>query len=238
MNNRFYFTRGMKDGTPIALGYFAVSFAIGIAAKGAEIDAVPAAIMSLLNLTSAGEAAAIALIKAGTTYIELIIAQIVINLRYMLMSCSLSQKFSSDTSTVHRLLVGYGVTDEIFALCSLHHGKLNPFYAYGAISVAAPAWTFGTFLGVVCGNLLPSNIVSALSVAIYSMFIAIIIPPAKKHKVIKVLVPVSMLASCLFSKLPVISNISSGFRIIILTIIIAGTAAVFFPVKEEVYNEN
>ena len=149
------------------------------------------------------------------------------------MSCSLSQKFSSETGLLHRLLVGYDVTDEIFGVAVSEPGKLNPFYNYGMMTVAIPGWSLGTFLGVIMGNILPANIVSALSVGLYGMFLAIIIPPARKSKVIAALVTISMVSSYIFSRLPVISNISSGIRTIILTVVIAGIAAVLFPVKEE-----
>lgn len=227
------FVLGIRDGFPIALGYFAVSFALGIAAKNAGISAENAALMSLFNVTSAGQASAIELLRSGTTYLELAITQIVINLRYLLMSCSLSQKFSPRTPFFHRLLVGYGVTDEIFAISSAYPGKLNPLYSYGAIAIAVPGWTLGTFLGVLFGGILPDTVVNALSVALYSMFIAIIIPPTKKNRVLAVLVPLSMLCSWLFSCIPFLASISTGIRIILLTLLLAGLAAIFFPIKEE-----
>jgi Predicted branched-chain amino acid permease (azaleucine resistance) len=149
------------------------------------------------------------------------------------MSCSLSQKLDSEAPFFHRLLVAYGVTDEIFGVSMHVAGKLNPFYTYGLICIAAPGWILGTLLGVISGNILPARILSALSVALYGMFIAIIIPPTRKDKVIAGLVVVSMMASLLFTYLPFISKISAGFRIIILTVIIAGIAAVLFPIKGE-----
>ena len=137
------------------------------------------------------------------------------------------------TGLLHRMLVGYDVTDEIFGVAVSEPGKLNPFYNYGMMTVAIPGWSLGTFFGVIMGNILPANIVSALSVGLYGMFLAIIIPPARKSKVIAALVTISMVSSYIFSRLPVISNISSGIRTIILTVVIAGIAAVLFPVKEE-----
>ncbi len=231
------FLRGMRDGVPIALGYFAVSFAVGIKAAGAGITAFAASLMSLLNLTSAGQAAAIVLIGAGTTYIELAFTQLVINMRYLLMSCSLSQKIFPETSVVHRLLMSYGITDEIFGISSAYEGKLSPYYTYGAISVAAPGWVLGTLLGALLGNILPASATSALGVALYAMFLAIILPPAKKSRVIAGLVAISMLSSFLLTLACEVfgwDGFTEGFRIILLTVAISLGAAILFPIKEEV----
>ena len=240
---RTWFARGLRDGVPIGLGYFAVSFALGIKAVGAGISTPLAGLMSLLNLTSAGEAAAIVLLGAGTTYVELAFTQLVINIRYLLMSCSLSQKIAPETSVLHRLLIGYGVTDEIFGISMGVEDKLSPYYSYGAITVAAPCWTLGTVLGALLGSILPAGLVSALSVALYAMFLAIILPPARKSRVIAGLVGVSMLASVgltLLCKHLAWDFLSEGFRIILLTVVISLGAAILFPVKEEgeVQNEN
>ena len=149
------------------------------------------------------------------------------------MSCALSQKLSLDTPFFHRFFIAYGVTDEIFGISAYLKEKLHPFYSYGAISVAVPGWVLGTFLGIVSGNILPERVISALSVALYGMFIAIIIPPSRENKVLAGIVAISMVASLIFSIAPVLCQISSGFRIIILTILIAGAAAALFPVKED-----
>lgn len=226
------FRKGLHDGTPIGLGYLAVSFTLGIAAKNSGLSAFQATLMSITNLTSAGEFAALGIMAAGASYLEMAASQLIINLRYLLMSCSLSQKLGAETSLIHRLLVGYGITDEIFGVSVGCPGKLNPYYTYGQICVAAPGWALGTCLGVVMGTVLPGRIVSALSIALYGMFIAVIIPPARTNKILAGLIAVSMAASFLFTKIPQLQFISSGARIIILTIIIAGIAAVLFPVKE------
>ena len=229
-----WFLRGMRDGVPIALGYFAVAFALGINAS-AVMDAFQAALMSFLNVTSAGEAAGIAMLTVGTTYVELAFTQLVINMRYLLMSCSLSQKLDTKTSVWHRLLIGYGVTDEIFGISMAVEGKLCPLYSYGAIAVAVPGWTLGTLLGALLGNVLPVQVVSALSVALYAMFLAIILPPARKSRVIAGLVTISMLASAgltLLIKQLQWTWFTEGFRIIFLTVLIAAVAALLFPVKE------
>lgn len=227
-----YFKRGFRDGIPIALGYIAVSFTFGISAKNLGITTFQAVLMSITNLTSAGQFAGVALVGASVSYLEMAITQFVVNLRYCLMSCSLSQKLDKNTSLIHRFLIAIGITDEIFGVSSCIEGKLSPFYTYGVFSVAIPGWALGTLLGGISGGIFPARILSALSVALYGMFIAIIIPPAKEDRTILSIVFISMLLSFLFVKLPVLNKISSGFRIIILTIIISGGAAILFPVKE------
>lgn len=231
--NSTCFKKGMQHGIPISLGYLAVSFTLGIAAKNAGLTAFQATITSMLVNASAGQFAGFTLIAAGASYLEMAVMILVANARYLLMSCALSQKLSSDTKFFHRLLIGFDVTDEIFGVSMSYPGKLNPFYTYGVILVALPGWATGTCLGVLCGNVLPANVVSALSVGLYGMFLAIIIPPARKNKIIAGLVAFSMLASFLFSRLPIVSTVSSGMRIIILTVFISGVAAILFPVKDE-----
>lgn len=235
-NRKTWFLRGVRDGVPIGLGYFAVSFALGIKAVGAGISPLEAGLMSLLNLTSAGEAAAIALLGVGTTYVELAFTQLVINIRYLLMSCALSQKIAPESSVLHRLLVGYGVTDEIFGVSMGVEDKFSPYYSYGAILMAAPCWTLGTILGALLGNVLPASLVSALSVALYAMFLAVILPPARKSRVIAGVVGVSMLCSALLTFACEQFGwawLTEGFRIILLTVSISAIAAVLFPVSEE-----
>ena len=227
------FREGLRDGIPISLGYLAVSFTLGIAARNFGIHALPATIMSLVNFTSAGEFAALSIISMGAPYLEMVLSQAIINLRYLLMSCALSQKLSADTSLFHRFWTGFFITDEIFGVSSSRPGKLNSFYTYGTAAVAIPGWALGTCLGVVLGTALPDRITRALSVALYGMFLAVIIPPARTNKVIAGLVLISMICSSLFSCLPVLANISSGMKVIILTILISGAAAVLFPIKEE-----
>lgn len=231
------YCEGMRDSIPIALGYLAVSFTLGIAARNVGIRVFPATIMSLTNLTSAGEFAAITAIAGGVSYAELALMQLVINLRYMLMSCALAQKIDSNYSFSHRFILGFGVTDEIFGISIARQGKLNPYYMYGAMSISVPGWTVGTCLGVVLGNVLPGGVVSALSVALYGMFLAIIIPPARDNHVIRGLVVIAMACSFLFTKIPVIKTISSGMRVIILTVLISGVAALLFPIQDEAQEE-
>lgn len=233
MNRRTAFVDGVKDGIPICLGYLAVSFTFGIMAKNANLSVWEAVLISASNVTSAGQFAGLSLITAGASYLEMAFTQLIINLRYCLMSCALSQKLSQDTPFFHRFFIAYGVTDEIFGISVSLKDKLHPFYSYGAISVAVPGWVMGTFLGIVSGNILPDRVISALSVALYGMFIAIIIPPSRDNKILAGIVAISMVASLIFSVAPILNQISSGFRIIILTIIIAGIAAALFPVTED-----
>lgn len=232
MSKLWFFKKGIKDGIPIFLGYLAVSFTFGIAAKNAGISVGEAVIISATNVTSAGQFAALDIIANSASYIEMAITQFIINLRYSLMSSALSQKISHKMPFLHRFVMAFGVTDEIFALSANVDGKLSPFYSYGMMSVAIPGWTLGTLLGVISGNLLPQRVLSALSVALYGMFIAIVVPPTRKSKVLAGIVSVSMLLSFAFVKLPFLREVSSGFRIIILTIIIAGVASFLFPIKE------
>ena len=191
--SRKVFCDGMRDGVPIALGYFAVSFSLGIAARKAGFTPFQGFLVSLLNNASAGEYAAFALIMANATYFEVAVITLIANARYLLMSCALAQRFAPETPFWHRLLIGYDVTDELFGITIARPGNLNPYYTYGAILLAAPAWACGTALGIIAGNLLPLRVVSALSVALYGMFLAIIIPPARKNRIVAALVVISLL---------------------------------------------
>ncbi len=235
--NSYWFKKGIQNGIPIALGYFSVAFTLGIAAKNAGLTAIQATLASLTNHASAGEFAGFTLIAAGATYLEIALMELIINARYFLMSCALSQKLDRKLNFFHRLILGYFVTDEIFGLTVSVPEKLNPFYTYGIVLLASPGWALGTYLGVVFGNVLPANVVSALSVGLYGMFIAVIVPPARHNRIIAGIIVISMAASCLFTYVPLLSHISSGTRIIILTIVISFIAAKLFPVKEDTNNE-
>ena len=224
---------GIRDGIPIGLGYLAVSFSLGVAARNAGLSAFQGFLVSLLNNASAGEYAGFTVIAANGAYFEIFLMTLIANARYLLMSCALSQKFSPDTPLIHRIFVGYDVTDEIFGITIARPGMLDPFYSYGAILIAAPAWAGGTALGVIAGNLLPTRAVSALSVALFGMFLAVIIPPAKKNRVIALFVLISFAASFAATYLPLISQLSGGTRTIILTVLISAIAAILFPVNEE-----
>jgi len=225
--------RGMRDGVPIMLGYLAVGFTIGLAAKKVGMDWLQSGVMSCGMLASAGEYAAIMLVGSAAGVVEMIITMIIINLRYFLMSCSLSQKLRSDEPFWKRFILALGITDELFGISVAVPGKLNPVYTWCATIVASFGWTTGTILGVLVGNILPTRLESAMGVALYGMFIAIIIPPAKKDRFMQGLILVSMLASIGFYFAPVLKELSSGFTVIILTVIIAGVAAVIKPIEEE-----
>lgn len=231
--NKSWYLRGMRDGVPIMLGYAAVAFTLGIAARNAGLTAFQAALASLLNNASAGEKAGFTVIEANEGYLVMALMILVANARYLLMSCALSQKISEKTGLIPRMIIGFEVTDEIFGVAMNVPGMLNPWYIYGVITMALPGWAGGTYFGVVMGNALPANVVSALSVGLYGMFLAIIIPPARKSRVIAALVVISMAASFAFANLPLLSGISPGMRVIILTVAISAAAAYWFPVREE-----
>ena len=229
--SRKVFCEGMRDGVPIALGYFAVSFSLGIAARTAGFTPLQGFVASLLNNASAGEYAAFALIASGATYLEVAIITLIANARYLLMSCALAQRFAPGTPFFHRLIIGYDVTDELFGITIARPGYLNPFYTYGAIALAAPAWASGTALGIIAGNLLPLRAVSALSVALYGMFLAIIMPEGKKNQVVLGCIIVSFALSLLAQQL--LPTLSDAMRILFLTIGISAAAAILFPRKEQ-----
>lgn len=233
MSNKSCLAKGLRDGVPICLGYFAVSFSLGIAARGAGFTAFQAMLMSLFNNASAGEFAAFTLIGAGAGYLEVALMTLVTNARYLLMSCALTQKLDAATPLGPRMLIGFDVTDEIFGVSIAYPGKLNPFYTYGVILVALPGWALGTYFGVLMGNILPLRLVSALSVALYGMFIAVFMPPARKDRVIAVLVAVSMILSWVFATVDLFSFMSEGARVIFLTVAISAAAALLFPVRDE-----
>ena len=221
---------GFRDGTPIGLGYFVVGFTLGIVAKYVGLSPLQGFIFSLLNNASAGEYAAFMVIKSNAPYFEIALMTLVANARYVLMSTVLSQKFSPDTPFYHRIFIGFGVTDEIFGITIARGGRwLNPFYNCGAMLTALPGWSIGTACGIVAWNYFSPAV--ALSVALYGMFLAVIIPPARKDKIIGGAVVVSFLMSFLAEKF--FPDISAGNRTIILTILIAGAAAILFPVKED-----
>lgn len=229
--SRNAFRQGIKAGIPIGMGYFAVSFTLGITARNAGLTPWQAMVMSMLLHASAGQFAAIHVIAFSAGFLEMAVTSLIVNLRYLLLSSSLSQKVSAKTKGIHRYVMAFFVTDEIFGISAAQPGYVNPFYVYGAALVAAPSWEIGTFLGASVGNILPASVANAMNVALYGMFLAIIIPPAKKDRFIAGIVVISMAASFLFSCLPGIREISDGFRIILLTLLIAGTAAFVRPVE-------
>ena len=209
-----------------------MAFALGIQAKAAKISVIKSALMSFGLHASAGEYIFITLFGAGTTVLVMVLMELVANARYLLMSCSLSQKIPEDTPVWKRLIMGYFITDEIFGAAIAVEGKLNPYYIFGMATVASPGWVVGTALGVALGNVLPESVISALSVGLFGMFIAIIIPEGKKNKVVAAVIVVSFVASYLLSVIPVVKGIDSGIKIIVLTVVIAGIFSIIKPVKE------
>jgi predicted branched-subunit amino acid permease len=237
-NNQFHdnltvFKQGLKDGIPIGLGYLAVSFSLGIAAKAAGLTPIQGFVVSLLCMASAGEYVGFMSIAAGAAYIEIAIATLIANARYLLMSTAMSQRMESKLSIKHRLLMAFGITDELFGIAIARPGYLNPFYSYGAFITSAIPWALGTSLGIIAGNMLPARLVSAFSVALYGMFLAVIIPPAKKDKVIAGLILICFAASYAATLLPVLKAMTDGTRTIILTVVIASLAAILFPRDSE-----
>ena len=222
------FRRGMLHGIPIGLGYLSVSFGFGILAVKSGLSTLQATLISLLNLTSAGQTAGVGVIAAGGSLAEMALVQLTINIRYALMALSLSQKLSPRFSLPHRLAAASGITDEIFGVCA---APIEPPYMYGMILVAAAGWVSGTFLGAFAGSLLPPRITAALGILLYGMFIAIIIPPAKKHKSIlfAVLCAAALSIVCKYA-LPMLSE---GFAVIICGIAASVAAALLFPRKED-----
>jgi len=231
MTRRQWFAKGMRAGIPIALGYFAVSVALGIAATKAGISSFQAALTSLLINASAGEYAGFSLIAAGASYVEVTIMEAIANARYLLMSASLSQKLKPGTGTLQRLLLGFTVTDEIFGVSIALPVPLDPCFTYGTFCVATMGWTSGTFLGAMLGDILPWRLLSALSVGLYGMFISVFIPEARKNRVVATLVAVSFGASLACEYIPWIRDISDGVRIIALTVLISLAAAILFPIS-------
>ncbi len=225
--------QGFKDGIPIGLGYFAVAFSLGIAARNAGFTRFQGVLMSILMNASAGEYAGINAIRDNVGVLTVILVTVVANARYMLMSCALSQRMHQNLPLGHRLATGFYLTDELFGIAIARPGYINPFYTYGAAMFASPCWAVGTAVGIMVGNLLPQNVVSALSVALYGMFLSIIIPPARKNRVIAVLVLLSFALSFMFSRLPALAGISESMRIIILTVALSALAALIFPHDEE-----
>ncbi|MGN0612606.1 MAG: AzlC family ABC transporter permease [Porcipelethomonas sp.] len=227
------FLKGIYHGLPIALGYFSVSFGFGIMAVKSGLSILTAVIISGTNLTSAGQAAAIGIIASGGAILEMVLTQFIINIRYSLMSLSLSQKLDSSFSLPKRLIVSFGITDEIFAVAASRQRRLTPAYMYGLILPPAVSWIMGTFFGAWAGEILPASIASAMGILLYGMFIAIIIPPARKEKSVLIVAAIAAAMSCIFRY--VLPSVSGGFAVIISAVAASLVGALFFPAarKEE-----
>ena len=229
--NKQQFFEGIRDGIPICLGYFSVSLAIGLSAVLAGMPLWSTVLISLTNLTSAGQVAGINLLVANASLVELALTTLIINIRYFLMSLSVSQKVESRMTLKERMLVSFGITDEIFAVSMQRRGELTSLYMLGLILTPLIGWTGGTLVGAVASSFMPAQITSALGIALYGMFIAIIIPPAREHKNVLVTVVLAILASLAFTYLPLLKKLSGGWSIIVITIAVSALAAWLFPVK-------
>ena len=232
-DRRREFFSGFRDGIPIALGYLSVSFGFGIMAVSNGLSVFAAVLISMTNLTSAGQVAGLTVIASNGGMIEMAVAQFVINLRYSLMSLSLSQKLDGKFTPLSRLAVSFGITDEIFAVASGRSGEVSKHYMAGLISLPWVGWALGTFLGAAAGEILPEKLKAALGIAIYGMFVAIFVPAARKAVGVLVVVVIAVTASCCLKYIPVFDFISDGFIIIICTVIAAALGALLFPVKQE-----
>ena len=224
---------GLHDGIPIALGYFAVAFSLGIIAKQAGLVATEGFFSSFFTRASAGEYGVYTLVAAQATYIEVVTMCLVVNLRYMLMSAALSQKIKPGTPWWHRIMMACCVTDEVFGISIAHPHYCPPAYTYSAALLSALFWGGGCAAGIVAGSMLPSSIVAALSVALYGMFLAVIMPPARKDKWVLYAVLSSFMLSGICSVAPVVQQWSSGTRTIVLTVLISAVFALIKPVKIE-----
>lgn len=225
------FRRGLMHGIPIALGYLSVSFGFGILAVKSGLSVAEASLISLLNLTSAGQAAGVNVIAAGGSLAEMALVQLTINIRYALMALSLSQKLDRSFKLPHRMLAAYGITDEIFGVCAAQEAPLTPVYMYGMILIATVGWVTGTFLGASAGALLPAAVTAALGIVLYGMFLAIIVPPARKQRsILCVVIAAALLSICCKYLLPFLSD---GFAVILCAVAASAGAAILFPRKEE-----
>lgn len=224
---------GLKGGIPIALGYLSVSFTFGMMASAQGIPVSVAVVISLTNLTSAGQFAALPLMSSAASLMEMALTQLTINLRYALMSLSLSQKVEPKMTRGERMVVAFGITDEIFALAAAQKGRLSTAYMMALTILPVMGWTSGTWLGATMGKALPVDIRSALGIAIYAMFLAILLPPARRQKAVRQVILIAAFISCLFTLLHQWLPISSGFLIIFCALVAAGYGAWRYPLKED-----
>lgn len=231
---RSKFRQGFQDAVPIGLGYAAVGFGVGLSCRAANLTPFQGLLLSLLNNASAGEYGGITVMAEDAGFVTMVLMMLVVNARYMLMSCALSQKLSPATPLRDRLLIGFDLTDELFGIAIAQPGYLSPAYYYGAMCAAMPCWSLGTLLGVIVGQLLPAWALSGLSVLLFGMFIAIIVPAGKKDKVVLGCIVVSFLAGYLALHTPWLKELSEGMRTLLLTVVISAAAALLFPRKEEV----
>lgn len=227
------FLQGIRHGIPIALGYLSVSFAFGIQAVAGGLSPLQAVLISMMNVTSAGQLAGLTLMLQGGSLMQMALSQLTINLRYALMSLSLSQRLDGSMTTLHRMLFAFCNTDEIFAVASSQPGKVGKWYLYGLMLTPYFGWALGTWLGAAAGTLLPQFVRTALGIAIYGMFIAIVVPPVREKRAVAVVVVVAAGLSLCIRYIPALSFIGSGYAIILCAVIAAGVGAALFPVEEE-----
>lgn len=241
MNKQVYtYKEGLRDGIPIGLGYLSVSFGFGIAVVAAGLSPLIALLISMSNETSAGQKAGLDIIIACGGFIEMVLTQFIINLRYSLMGISLSQRLDESFSTPWRMLLSFSITDEIFAVASTKRHKVGVKYFAGLASAPYLGWALGTLLGALAGTLLPDVVRNCLGLMLYGMFIAIIIPPARQERGVLFAVCVAVGLSCIFYYVPIFSFLSGGFALIISAVIAAALAALMFPVaspREELPSE-
>lgn len=227
------FLKGIKDGIPIGLGYLSVSFAFGIFAVESGLTIWQTLLISMLNVTSAGQLAGVPIITGGGTLVEMAVSQLIINARYSLMSVSLSQKLSKSVSLADRFLISFVNTDEVFAVASGKKGLVGKSYLYGLITTPYFGWSLGTLIGAAAGNILPASVISALGIAIYGMFVAIVMPVVKENKKNLACVITAIMLSCLFYYIPCLKQIPSGFTIIICAVLASGLFALIAPIEQE-----
>lgn len=228
------FCRGLIDGIPICLGYLSVAFAFGIFAVESGLTVMEALLISMTCVTSAGQLAAVPIIASAGGVLELAISQLVINMRYALMSISLSQKLDAQVSLADRFAIAFINTDEVFAVASSQKGSISKWYMYGLVLTPWLGWSSGTLIGGVAGNVLPAIMASSLGVAIYGMFIAIVVPEAKKSRPTAVCVAIAVALSCVFYYVPGLNAIPGGFTIIICAVAASAIMAVLAPIEQEV----
>ena len=227
------FLNGLKNGIPLAVGYFAVAFSLGITARSCGFNAFQGFLASMTSYASAGQYIGFTLYAAGSTLLQLVIMMLITNARYLLMGIALNQKVREGTPIGPRILIGMTITDEIFGVTISKPGYVNPYFNVGVWSIALIFWSLGTALGIAVGNILPLRAVSAMSVALYGMFLASIIPPVRKDKAIGIVIAFSFAFSYLFTVLPGVSELSSGNRTILLAVVISAAAALIAPRKNE-----
>lgn len=229
MNKQFMY--GIKRGYPIALGYLPVSFTFGLMAVSGGLPPWMAIYISMSNLTSAGQFAGTNLILAGAGFLEITLTTFIINIRYMLMSLSLTQRLGKDMTFPRRLLIAFGVTDETFSVASMEQGSLPFPFLLGLVTLPFFGWSLGTAMGAFICSALPTSLSSAMGIALYGMFIAIILPPAKKSKPITIIILIAVAVTCILRYIPLFHMVSSGFRVIIATFVGAGLGAILFPIE-------